>query len=205
MATRITALVSICTLVAFTALASPAAPAAAQESVPVGDTWFCDPTWQDAVCPATIPAGTTITWDFSGASLTHTVTDCGASCESPTASPAFDSGAVSGGTFSHTFDIPGTYLYHCEVHPQQMRGQIFVAGPDTPGPPTPTVPSVGPTVVTVTPAVATLTPTSAGLPASGSGGSQGSGSTVWAMTGAAVVGLALLAAAGAIYARTRLT
>jgi hypothetical protein len=201
MASRKAALVAICTLVAFTALASPAAPVAAQESIPVGDTWFCDPMWQDGVCPAIIPDGTTITWDFSSASLTHTVTDCGASCESPTASPAFDSGAVSGGTFSHTFDTAGTYLYHCEVHPQQMRGQIFVAGPDTPGPPTitPTVDALP--VLTATP---TTTGQATGLPSTGSRPDDSDGSIAWAVLGG-VLGFALLGVAGALFARRRRT
>jgi plastocyanin len=33
----------------------------------------------------------------------------------------------SGGTFSFTFMQPGTYTYHCTVHPY-MKGTIVVTG-----------------------------------------------------------------------------
>src|SRR5207248_970134 len=43
--------------------------------------------------------------------------------------------------FSFTFDTPGTYAYHCSVHPF-MTAQVVVQSNDTPTPtPTPCVPS----------------------------------------------------------------
>lgn len=30
------------------------------------------------------------------------------------------------GTYTHTFTRPGAYFYHCEFHPQEMRGTIVV-------------------------------------------------------------------------------
>lgn len=68
--------------------------------------------------PATleIPAGTTVTWTNRD-DAPHTATaDDG----------SFGSGRLDdGGSFSFTFDIPGTYPYHCDFHPQMM-GTIVV-------------------------------------------------------------------------------
>jgi plastocyanin len=79
-----------------------------------------------------VPAGSTVTWTNTGA-VTHTVTaDDG----------AFDSGQLKPGTsFSQTFTTPGTYTYHCEIHPQ-MTGTVVVtqaaasAAPAAPAAPT---------------------------------------------------------------------
>ncbi len=72
-----------------------------------------------AFSPANIvvDAGTTVTWtNYDSAS--HTVTsDEG----DEFGSPAFG----RDGTFSHTFDVPGEYYYHCEPHPN-MRGLVTV-------------------------------------------------------------------------------
>jgi plastocyanin len=69
----------------------------------------------------TIPAGTTVTWNWVGGF--HDVTSTG--------NPAFASSATvsAPSTFSHTFDSPGTYLYFCSVHGSPssgMRGTIVV-------------------------------------------------------------------------------
>jgi plastocyanin len=63
----------------------------------------------------TVKVGTKITWTNND-SITHTVTaDQG----------AFDSTLVSGNTFSFTFTNPGTYAYHCSIHPS-MTATIIV-------------------------------------------------------------------------------
>ena len=65
---------------------------------------------------ATVPAGTKVVWVNKG-SKAHTVVSN---------DKLFDSGLVNiGGEFSHTFDAPGTYLYHCAPH-AKMVGQIVV-------------------------------------------------------------------------------
>jgi len=65
-----------------------------------------------------VPVGTTVTWTNSGAAP-HTVTSN---------SGAFDSGAIgSGGKFSASFSAPGTYMYHCSIHPN-MTGAVQVSG-----------------------------------------------------------------------------
>jgi len=63
-----------------------------------------------------VAAGTKVTWVNKG-SKAHTVVSN---------EKLFDSGLVNiGGEFSHTFDAPGTYSYHCAPH-AKMIGQIVV-------------------------------------------------------------------------------
>lgn len=70
----------------------------------------------------TIAAGTTITW-INKDQMIHTATS-----GTPNA-PAgiFNSGNMSnGGTFSHTFNTPGTFRYFCIPHASTMTGTIIV-------------------------------------------------------------------------------
>ena len=72
----------------------------------------------DVFLPAAldVPAGTKVTWVNKG-SKAHTVVSN---------ERLFDSGLVNvDGEFSHTFDAPGTYLYHCAPH-AKMVGRIVV-------------------------------------------------------------------------------
>lgn len=72
----------------------------------------------DVFLPAqlTVAAGTKVTWVNKG-SKAHTVVSN---------DKLFDSGLVNvGGEFSHTFDAPGTYLYHCAPH-AKMIGRLVV-------------------------------------------------------------------------------
>ncbi|HKP52779.1 MAG TPA: S-layer homology domain-containing protein [Chloroflexia bacterium] len=63
-----------------------------------------------------VAAGTTVMWTNMDGS--HSTT-------SDTA--IWDSGVLTvGGQFSHTFNTPGTYTYHCSVHPSAMTGTIIV-------------------------------------------------------------------------------
>ncbi len=69
----------------------------------------------------TIKAGTTVTWKNTTA-VPHTVTsDDGKSFDSGTANPI----AAQSGTFSFTFSTPGTFAYHCAIHPF-MKATIIV-------------------------------------------------------------------------------
>lgn len=64
----------------------------------------------------TVAAGTKVTWVNKGTKA-HTVVSN---------DKLFDSGLVNvGGEFSHTFDAPGTYLYHCAPH-AKMIGRLVV-------------------------------------------------------------------------------
>ena len=117
-----------------------ATPAAAQQTanVAVGDIWFCDSSFSNGICNTQITAGDTVVWDFGSGNLPHTATECGASCDTPTGTPLWDSGVLQGsGTFSHTFNTPGTFLYVCQVHPFQMRGEIVVQAAQQPTPDSP--------------------------------------------------------------------
>jgi plastocyanin len=60
--------------------------------------------------------GDDVVWSFDDGDVAHTVTaDDG----------AFDSGRRGGGEFHHAFDRPGTYGYHCQIHPG-MKGAVTV-------------------------------------------------------------------------------
>lgn len=63
----------------------------------------------------TVAAGTTVTWKWTG-TRSHTVT--------------FEDGVTSekitSGSFSRTFDEPGTYAYQCNVHGASMSGTVIV-------------------------------------------------------------------------------
>jgi len=64
----------------------------------------------------TVPAGTTVTWTNRD-DEPHTVT----SSAKVFASPGLDADEA----FSYTFSTPGTYTYHCTLHPH-MTGTIVV-------------------------------------------------------------------------------
>ena len=173
--------------------------AQAAVNVPVGDLWFCDSASQNGVCTTEIGAGDTVIWNFSGASLPHTTTACGDSCDSPTDSPLWDSGTVSDGSaFQFTFDEPGTYLYRCNIHPSQMRGEIVVsaAAPGRDDKPF-DEPADDDTVGVIEPEI--VAP-----PSAGTGSPSGSSSVGWLLAVLTAVG-AVLAATGAFgLARRRL-
>lgn len=106
-----------------------ASPAGGQPTtVVIGDNWYCEASFENGVCETTIDAGTTVLWDYASGNTVHTVTECGDSlddCNPP--SRLWHSGSLaSGQTFSRTFDTVGTFLYRCQIHPQQMRGRIVV-------------------------------------------------------------------------------
>ena len=66
----------------------------------------------------TVAPGTTVTWTNEGPSPHTTTADDG----------TWDSGTMEQGEdFSFTFDEPGTYTYHCSIHPD-MTATIKVSG-----------------------------------------------------------------------------
>lgn len=63
----------------------------------------------------TISKGTIVTWTHQD-TAPHTVTENG---------NVFDSGRLTQGqTFSHTFNVAGTFEYHCSIHPS-MKGKVI--------------------------------------------------------------------------------
>lgn len=69
----------------------------------------------------TISVGTTVIWT-NRTNIPHTVTsDDGKSFDSGMANPI-----TAGMTYSFKFTKPGTYKYHCAIHPEMMTGTIIV-------------------------------------------------------------------------------
>lgn len=67
----------------------------------------------------TVPAGTVVTW-FNLDQEAHTVVDFDLTWESPLVKP--------GDHYSRLFDVPGVYLYLCDIH-EQMEGVVIVIDP----------------------------------------------------------------------------
>ena len=64
-----------------------------------------------------VPAGTEVTWRFEDGFVPHDVRADGLSSGDPQRK----------GTFTHTFDRPGTYPYRCTIH-DGMTGRVVVTG-----------------------------------------------------------------------------
>jgi plastocyanin len=81
----------------------------------------------------TVPRGTTITWRNTS-QVMHTVTDDPSKALNPAdtllpaGAQAWDSGTIDPTrTFTHTFDVAGTYKYFCQPHEAAgMIGTIVV-------------------------------------------------------------------------------
>ena len=100
-------------LVATLVLASSAGAQGNTTTVSIGDFFF-------SPASVTVQPGTTVTWVNNG-QAPHTVT-------ATDPAGAFDSGTLQPGeSFSFTFKQPGTYAYHCTIHPF-MKGTVTVGG-----------------------------------------------------------------------------
>ncbi|HUZ42811.1 MAG TPA: plastocyanin/azurin family copper-binding protein [Acidimicrobiales bacterium] len=66
----------------------------------------------------TVQAGQTVTWVWDDGAIPHNVTFT--SSNLTLASPS-----QATGTFRHTFDQPGIYMYRCTIH-NNMLGEIIV-------------------------------------------------------------------------------
>lgn len=80
---------------------------AATADVTIADNTFTDSA--AATLTTTITAGDAVLWTWTG-SAPHSVTADDNSFDDPTGS------FKTSGTFSHTFNTPGTYAYYCRVH-----------------------------------------------------------------------------------------
>jgi plastocyanin len=85
-----------------------AAPVAGVDQVAAKDNRFTPAAIQ-------VPAGTEVTWRFEDGFVPHDVKADGFSSGDPQRK----------GTFTHTFDRPGTYPYHCTLH-DGMTGRVVV-------------------------------------------------------------------------------
>jgi plastocyanin len=100
----------------------------------------------------TITAGSTVRWTNTTLATTHT---------SSSDNGVWDSGFLGAGSvFTHTFDVPGIYSYHCNVH-LSMHGVVVVLPPQPPTGVSLAGPSVGKdsTVYTFTANVSPITAT----------------------------------------------
>ncbi len=67
----------------------------------------------------TIPLGDSVEWVNLDQGIQHTAT----SNEEPAGGNAFDIGLLNtNDTFVFTPNVMGTWVYHCEVHPNDMTG-----------------------------------------------------------------------------------
>ncbi|HZA82596.1 MAG TPA: plastocyanin/azurin family copper-binding protein [Actinomycetes bacterium] len=90
--------------------AADAAPVTGVTEVAAKDNQYTPPAIQ-------VAPGTTVTWTFEDRFVPHDVAGDGFSSGEPRRS----------GTFSHTFDRPGTYPYRCTLH-EGMEGRVVVVG-----------------------------------------------------------------------------
>ena len=171
-------------------------------TVQVGDFYFCSPSFQNGICETTVNAGDTIEWQFAGNAL-HSTTGCAENFDNCQQPHVWDSPFLVSGSFSFTFDTPGTYLYRCQVHPNEMRGSVTVLAQATPTPSATATPSpaAGTANATATPSPAADTATATAAPAGGrpvavpSGGGAPPGSQASELEWLGAVAGALLAAA----------
>lgn len=184
--------VAVGTGFALTALAGAlfAGGSAAQSTttVAVGDLYFCAPSFQNGVCETTISEGDSVEWQFAGAQP-HTTTACADDLDACSEPRLWDSGFQSSGSFSHTFEAAGTYLYRCQVHPDEMRGRVVVLAAAQPSP------SPSPSPVASEPA-ATPTPALQPTVVPSGGGAASDGGSGFEIAAAAIGGL--LAGAGMV-------
>ena len=103
-----------------TATAAPAGTTSSNANVAQVKISETNDKYGFAPATLTVAKGTKVEWS-NASDAPHTVTsDSGTTLASSIISP-------SGGTFDFTFTQPGTYTYHCTVHPY-MKGTIVVAG-----------------------------------------------------------------------------
>lgn len=91
---------------------------------PVGATKITIVDFSYSPSSVTIPSGQTVVWTNNGGS-THTVTSGTNLFDSGNISPPNAQAGTPGSSFQFTFSVPGTYAYHCKIHPQ-MTGSVTV-------------------------------------------------------------------------------
>ncbi len=169
----------------------------------------CQKASPDAECDAHVTIGDTITWVTSDPLVQafHSVTECtdntfsncGANVDP--VNPISDSGIKQPNQWPYgpvQFNSAGTFYYHCQIHPDVMRGRVVVAPAQATTTPTPSpaTPSAS-AAASATPA-GTRTP--AAVPLTGGDPAGGAGllrPVLLAVAGGAIlVALATIAVAG---------
>jgi plastocyanin len=103
--------------------------AAATHPVTVGGSGTPQSPYVYQGVPASITAGDTVSW-LNPTTANHTVTP------SQTPDPGFRSRDLKGqGSYlEYRFTVPGSYAFHCEIHPDTMRATLTVTAAPTPAP-----------------------------------------------------------------------
>jgi plastocyanin len=110
-----------------------AVPAVASESdVSIGQFKFAPAT-------VTVQQGDTVTWSWAGPDINHTVTTDPGQADSLESDPGVATNQITGpppgGTYSHTFNTPGTFTYFCRVHTSMKAKVVVTPAPAPPAPP----------------------------------------------------------------------
>jgi plastocyanin len=94
-------------------------PTSGQVTVVMQNIAFNPPT-------ITIHVGQTVVWRNDD-TAPHTTTSGSCSGNVCTPTPGWDSGTLNPGqSFSHTFDMAGTFSYYCRIHGEVMQGTVVV-------------------------------------------------------------------------------
>jgi plastocyanin len=117
--TRIPAALLVALLAAACADATEASPPPTSQPTAVGSlvVAVADNTFMPEVVEVAV--GDTVVWDLDSARRPHDVTF--------SEDPDRASGTLDSGTWSTSFDEPGTYPYQCTLH-SGMTGQVVVTG-----------------------------------------------------------------------------
>jgi len=112
------------------------------------------PGFSPANVTVVIGVNNTVTWTNDD-TADHTVY----STSVPTGASAFNSPImVAGATYTHAFTVPGTYQYHCNLHPAWMQGSVTVKAASTTTTPEFPVASLAVTLFAVIAAVMLIVP-----------------------------------------------
>ncbi len=182
----------VASVVALTMGASFALAQTSNAAVTIADFQFTPATLQ-------VAQGTTVTWTNNGPTNHTTTSDTG----------VWDSGVLQAGrSFSFRFNTPGTFAYHCMIHPS-MKGTITVtaataapASPSSAAAPAPSPSAAAPAASPSSSAAATQASpspspsrvaTPAQLPKTGAGGGRAASGLPWLPAIASLAGLGLWA------------
>jgi len=113
-------LILACMVAGCSSYQAPATPATVTTLVPSGEASTVN-IKDFAFSPSTlmVKTGTTVTW-VNLDTAPHTI------ASDPGSPVAFSSGSLStGASYRFTFSQPGTFAYHCSIHPS-MKGTVIV-------------------------------------------------------------------------------
>ena len=112
-------LVLACTCAGCTSPQSPSAPAATTPVPAGGSNAVMIKNFAFSPATLTVKTGSTVTWTNQDVAPHQVASD-------PGTPVAFSSDSlVNGASYQFTFTQPGTYTYHCTIHPN-MKGTIIV-------------------------------------------------------------------------------